>query len=48
MNPDNEAWDLITSRLEDLTNRQLTNIILVIREIQLEREDDKIEASTVL
>jgi hypothetical protein len=46
MNPD-EAWDFITSLLEDLTDKQLSNIILVIREIQLEREDEKIEASTV-
>ena len=46
MNPD-EAWELITSRLGDLTDRQLSKIILVIREIQLEREDEKIEASTV-
>ena len=46
MNPD-EAWDLITSRLDDLTDKQLSKIIFVIREIQLEREDEKIEASTV-
>lgn len=46
MNPD-ETWDLITSRLGDLTDRQLSRIILVVREIQLEREDEKIEASTV-
>lgn len=46
MNPD-ESWNLITSRLGDLTDRQLSNIILVIREIQLEREDEKIEASTI-
>lgn len=46
MNPD-EAWELITSRLGYLTDRQLSSIILVVREIQLEREDEKIEASTV-
>ena len=46
MNPD-DAWALITSRLGDLTDRQLSNIILVIREIQLEREDEMIEASTI-
>lgn len=40
-------FEKITESLDKLSDRQLTNLIEVIRTLQVERENDKIEASTV-
>jgi len=45
------SWDLvfeeITERLPELSDKQLTNLITVIRAVQVGREDERVEASTV-
>ena len=38
-------FERITEALEQLTDKQLTNLIEVVRAIQKEREDDLIEAA---
>jgi hypothetical protein len=38
-------FEQITERLDELSDRQLANLIEVIRLVQVEREDDKIAAS---
>lgn len=43
--PNEFLFEQITERLEDLSDKQLTNLIEVIRQVQVEREDDKIAAS---
>jgi hypothetical protein len=42
-----ETWDIITELLGGLSDKQLSNLVLVIREVQVERENDKVEAATV-
>jgi hypothetical protein len=37
-----DAWDDITDRLSELTDKQLSNLILVIRETQVDRETETI------
>jgi hypothetical protein len=38
-------WEAITENLHILSDKQLTNLIEVIRATQKEREDDKIAAA---
>ena len=40
-----DLFETITERLDELSDRQLTNLIEVIRTTQAERESDKIAAS---
>ncbi len=41
---DEALFEQITERLEELSDKQLTNLIEVIRQVQVEREDDRIVA----
>ncbi len=43
--PGEFLFQQITESLDELSDRQLTNLIEVIRQVQVEREDDKIAAS---
>lgn len=42
------VWEDITEKLDELSNKQLTNLITVIRTVQTERESEAIEAATVV
>ena len=41
------VFEDITERLPELSDKQLTNLITVIRTVQVGREDERVEASTV-
>lgn len=41
------VFEDITERLPELSDKQLTNLITVIRAVQVGREDELVEASTV-
>jgi len=43
--PQDFLFEQITDSLPQLSDRQLTNLIVVIQTLQKEREDDKIAAS---
>jgi hypothetical protein len=47
INTQDLAFEDITGRLDELSDKQLTNLITVIRTVQVERENEAIEASTV-
>ena len=45
--PQDLVFEDVVGRLDELSDKQLTNLITVIRTVQIDRESERIEAGTV-